>query len=255
MSLFRYQEQVISVRQHLVACVVVAIVNLAPVLPTFAQYSGGQESQTLRTPLIQGAPWSEANEPPAVGDPPPVGSGMSPLPVTPGHSGMPGKPPSAFDLPATGAMDKNIVNEMLAPYLQPPPSTLGDNPGMIAGSPGFEPPAALVYINPQGGIPGNAPIKHWGGQTTHDLGLPRINGSQTVDFGQNIDKLPSVVAHGIKRSVSCDGPRPAIYPGRFGADTNRQTNLPGANYTQNPHGNRQLFKGANLRALMTIADY
>lgn len=237
------------------AGLVVALTIACTELPVCAQFPDGQESQTLRAPYIPGTIVNQPYETPNEGAPPPIGSGMDPLPVTPGHLGLPQKPPSCVDLPATNPTEKDKVNELSAPYLKPPASVPGNDPGAIAGPNGFYPPAAVVNINGQGGIHGNAPIERWGGQVTKDLGYPRNTGSQTVDFGQDIDQLASVEQRGIRRSVSFDGPRRAIYPGTLGSPTNRQANLPGANYTTDLNGNRQLFKGANIRSAMTVVSY
>jgi len=226
-------------------------------LPARAQYQGGEGTTTLRSPLIPGAPSALPNQAPMEGPAPPTGSGMYPAPVTPGQAGGPLPPPSAVSLPATSPTDKQQVNQQVAPYLTPPASTPGEDPGILPENPnnGFQPPAAVVDINPQGGISGQAPIRKWGGQTTRDLGRYRTFGSQTTDFGTRIDNLPSVQQHGIKRSVSEDGPRPITPAGQLGSGNNRQENLAGATCTTDLHGNRSLFKGANLRSRMTIAPY
>lgn len=233
----------------------VGLAAVCPPLPAWAEYSGGPETETLRSPLIPGAVWSPPFACPPEGQPPPVGDGMCPAPVTPGHLGGPCPPPSDVSLPPLGPMDKDIVNAMVAPYLQPPPSAPGPDPGMLPGTNGFTPPASVVNINPRGGIYGSAPTQRWGGQPTRDFGYPKNYGSQSTDFGQDIDQLPSVQARGIQRSVSEDGPRPAVVPGQFGAPTNRQASIPGAHVTQDLHGNRQLFKGPYQRSVMTIAPY
>jgi hypothetical protein len=118
----------------------------------------------------------------------------------------------------------------------------------------MQPPAETVDINPSGGIFGQAPIQRWNAQTTRDLGLVRNYGSQTTDFGQNIDNISSVQSRGIKRSKPEDGPRPATYPGQVKCESLRELNKPGAQETQD-EAFRVLFKGANLRARMTIAPY
>jgi len=242
-------------RQTALGVVVVGVLALFQAAPAFAEYGGGQETSSLRSPLIPGALWTDPNQAPMEGTAPPVGSGMSPPPVTPGHQGGPLPPPSDVSLPPMGPMDKSAINGMVAPYLQPPPSTPGADPGSLPGTGGLTPPVAQVDINPGGGISGQAPIYRWGGQTTRDLGSRKTNGSQTTDFGQDIDNLPSVQSRGIQRSVTQDGPRQATFPGQFGSTSNRQASLPGAATTQDLHGNRQLFKGPYSRSTMTIAPY
>ena len=227
--------------------------------PALAQYaSNGFEATTLRTPLIPGAPWSPDNMPAPLGQPEIPGDGDIPLPVTPGMLGGPLPPPTMVPMPPVGAGDKGTVNSYAAPYLTPPPSTPGTDPGMInPDSAGYYPPAAIVNVQQQGGLPdGSAPITKWNGQTTRDLGMSKVGqGSLTTDFGQLPATLPSVQSSGITPSNSQDGPRQATYPGQVGATTNRQPNLAGAQATTDLYGNRTLFKGANLRAQMTIAPY
>ncbi len=226
---------------------VLAIVQPAP---AFADYGRGPETDSLRNPLIPGASWAEPYQMPMEGPAPPIGHGMSPPPVTPGHQGGPLPPATHVGLPPMGPLDKDAINGMLAPYLQPPPSTPGGDPGSLPGNGGLTPPACEVNINPSGGISGQAAICRWGGQSTRDLGGPRTQGSQTTDFGQDIDGIAAV-----QRSVTQDGPRQATSPGQFGGTTNRQAGLPGAHPTQDLHGNRQLFKGPYSRSTMTIAPY
>jgi hypothetical protein len=48
----------------------------------------------------------------------------------------------------------------------------------------YPPPAAIVNINPDGGIEGSAPTQRWGGQQSHDYGLYRHRGTQTDDMAQ-----------------------------------------------------------------------
>jgi hypothetical protein len=217
-----------------------------------------QERESLRNPLIPGAPYVPPFVAPQPGQAPPIGDGDAPAPVTPGQSGGPMPPPTAVYLPPVSPLDGDYVDQMLAPYLTPPPSTPGQDPGLLPGTGGLTPPAARVDINPQGGIQGQAPIKRWGGQTTRNLGLPRNGrGAMTTDYGQDIDTLPSVKERGIVRYVSEDGPRAGFsFPGRMGNQANHQSStLVGAQESQDLHGNRVLYKGANLRSRMTIAPF
>ncbi|MBI4533780.1 MAG: hypothetical protein HY711_07510 [Candidatus Melainabacteria bacterium] len=234
---------------------VIGVLLIVQAIPVKAQYDDPMSFSALRSPLIPGAQWNEPYTAPEPGQSPPPGQGMCPAPVTPGHIGPPPKPPSAVELPPVGPLEKGTVNALVAPYLKPPQSTAGEDPGLLHGPNGFSPPAAVVNVSPQGGIYGEAPIRRWGGQTSRDLGVPRTFGSQTTDFGQDIDGLSSVQSRGIRRLVSEDGPRPQPYSIQMGTGTTRQANLAGAHTTQDLHGNRQLFKGANLRSLMTIAPY
>ncbi len=225
--------------------------------PALAQYSAnGFGTTTLRDPLIPGASNAPAFTPAPLGAPPPIGNGPVPLPVTPGMLGGPLPPPTMVPMPPTGAGDTATVNSYAQGSLTPPPSTQGAEPPMICpDNAGYQPPASIVNIQAQGGIVGSGPTQKWNGQTTRDLGVSKLGlGSMTTDFGQNISNLPSVQARGITRSVSQDGPRAAQYPGQMD-QVNRSPNLAGAQETQDLYGSRTLFKGANLRAQMTIAPY
>jgi hypothetical protein len=227
---------------------VAAAVNVMPAHAEYDPILG--ETTSLRSPLIPGAMALPPFVTPEPGQPPPIGDGMNPAPVVQGDSGAPFAPPSQVFIPPVGALDKQVVNSYVAPYLVPPPSTPGPDPGMIVPTQsGHKPPAELVNVNPDGGLFGNPPIQRWGGSTTRDLGLPRNYGSQTTDFGQNIDKIAKV-----QRFQSEDGPRPAQFPGQINSESLREVNRPGAQATQNL-GFRQLFRGPNLRARTTIAPY
>jgi hypothetical protein len=172
------------------------------------------------------------------------------MPVNPGHIGPAPKPPSHVDVPLAGPYDGPMVNGALSPYLQPPPSTTGQNSGMFPGHGGLTPPVNWTNINPNGGMYGCAPIQRWGGQVTRDMGYLRSFGSKLTDFGVDVDQLTPV-----KRATSEEGPRPATYPGVQGSPTNRQTNLAGAQGTTDLHGNRSMFHKSGSLPRMTIAPY
>jgi hypothetical protein len=208
---------------------------------------------SLRNPLIQGAPNAPAGQAPQQGSPPPIGSGDTPTGVTPGMTGTPLPPPSAVSLPPMSPLDRGPggqVNSLVAPYLTPPPSTPGPDPGMLPNN-GY-PSAIEVNINAGGGMPGDqAPQTRTGRQTTRDLGLKRTNGSTLTDFGQLLPDMPNLK---VTPQYSQDGPRPvATTQGEAGGT--RSPNLAGAQTTQNLYGNRTLFRGANERARATIAPY
>ncbi|PZM77634.1 MAG: hypothetical protein DKT66_25475 [Candidatus Melainabacteria bacterium] len=219
---------------------------------------------TLRNPTIPGAMYSSPYTCPPEGCPPPPGSGSAPPPVTQGHYGAPESMPWVRNIPATQIDQSNSYvglpsNQTLAaPYtlgsqlqVPHPPSTPGDDYGQIPGPANFyAPPAALVNICPQGGMPGDqAPIQRWGGQTTRDLGLPRCHGSQLTDFGERLSQKPDLCA---QPQSSQDGPRPQGQ-GLMGGGSVRAS-IGGAQTATDLHGNRTLFRG-QTRSRLTIAPY
>jgi hypothetical protein len=194
--------------------------------------------------------WEPPFVAPQEGQAPPIGDGYNPAPVTPGHSGGPLPPPTDVYIPPVGALDKDTVNSYVAPYLTPPPSAQGADQGLVHPTQaGMMPPAEVVNINPNGGIFGQASIRRGGAQTTRYLGLVRTFGSQTTDFGQNIDGIAKV-----RRSKAEDGPRQSTYPGQPNAESNHELSKPGAQVAKDEQF-RVLFKGANLRSRQTIAPY
>jgi hypothetical protein len=211
------------------------------------------QTTSLRTPLIQGAPNASAGQAPQQGAPPPIGSGDTPMGVTPGMTGDPLPPPSAVSLPPMSPLDRGPggqVNSLVAPYLTPPPSTLGADPGMLPNN-GY-PSATQVNINAGGGMPGDqAPQTRSGRQTTRDLGIKRTSGSTLSDFGELLPNKPDLK---MTPQYSQDGPR-SVATSQGGAGGTRSPNLAGAQTTQNLYGNRTLFRGANERARATIAPY
>lgn len=211
----------------------------------FTPQARAQGETSLRNPLIPGAPYAEPNEQPSPGQPPPVGDGDTPAPVTPGHEGAPIPPPSDVPVPPSSPLDSGQVDGAVAPYLTPPPSTPGEDPGLLPGTTsGYKPPALQTDVQPQGGLSGDAPIHHWGGQTSRDFGLNRNSGAQTTDFGQPLQQVAAV-----RPQPSEDGPR-----GLAANGAPAQPNLAGAQQSSDLYGNRTLFKG-NQRAVMTIAPY
>lgn len=222
----------------------------------FGSFGIAVHAQNLRTPLIQGAPSAAAGQSAQQGDPPPVGSGYSPMGVTPGMMGMPNlPPPSDVPLPPMSPLDRGSgggVNSMVAPYLTPPPSTPGADPGMLPQSLNGNSQAGVeLNINPGGGFPGDfAPRTRSGRQNTRDFGLPRY-GSTLSDFGEPLLSKP-----GLKMTPQCseDGPR-TVQSNQGMAGGQRSANLPNAQTTQSLYGNRTLFKGSQLRARATIADH
>ncbi len=211
--------------------------------PVFA-YGESDVMNTLRSPLIYGAPNSPAWVPAQEGCPPPIGSGDCPLPVTGGDYGAPFLPVTSVPMPLVGPLDKATVNAFAAPYLCPPPSTPGYDPYSINGSSGgygVSAPVSVVNVSPGGGLEGSAPTRRWRAQRSFDHGQPnnvRGNGSTLNDFGQKLCDKPDLK---MVPQVSQDGPR---QQGSWMGQT-----------TQDLHGNRSLFKGPNLRSQLTIAPY
>lgn len=245
------------------------------------------QTATLRNPLIPGYQQTSPFVAPHECPPPPVGDGTIPDGINPG---MPDPAPVLPWVPAIPANQIDIDNSKVnlgvdnsvetppgvlgkSLTVPPPPSTPGPDPGMLPGPLGFKkPPARIVNIKPQGGMPGDLPppTKKWGGQTTGDFGLYRPNrfgnddkvGSQLTDFGQ---PLKEVAVKPPKASE--DGPRPANYPG----ERNRHPNeVQGKNGkpTTDLYGNRTQGRLRSIntpigifmipsrpRPLMTIAPY
>jgi hypothetical protein len=215
---------------------------------------GAAQAQSLRTPLIQGAPSAAAGQAPQQGNPPPIGSGSTPMGVNPGMSGAPLPPPSDVSLPPLSPLERGPgggVSSMVAPYLTPPPSTPGADPGMLPNN-GY-PSAIQVNINAGGGYPGDqAPKTRSGRQTTRDLGIKRTAGSSLNDFGELLPNKPDLK---MQPQFSQDGPRTVSSGGGGQGGATRSANLAGAQTTQSLYGNRTLFRGPNLRARATIADH
>ncbi len=160
-----------------------AVLAMAPTALAQGCNLGGTESRTLRTPLIQGASQQQPGQSADPGQPPAIGDGSSPAPVTPGMGGSPtllpynnytptsnigqgsyAAPFSPEQLSGPGELGPNI-------YVPPPNSTPGSDPGIIHAPLDFRPPpVSVVTINPGGGIQGSAPTERWGGQTTADFG-------------------------------------------------------------------------------------
>jgi hypothetical protein len=215
---------------------------------------GEQDMVTsLKTPLIPGAPNGAAWQQPYEGDAPAIGDGNSPLPVVPGHSGSPEVPPSDIaGVPLTMGGDKETVDNYVMPYLTPPPSTPGFDAGYINGSSGgygLNAPVQVVNIGPNGGMAGNAPTQHWGGQRTFDYGRAncvRPNSSRLIDYGAKLSQKPDLK---MTPQFSEDGPMPG------GGIACNGRNLPSSQATQDLYGNRTFFKGENLRSRSTIAPY
>ncbi|MBX9666573.1 MAG: hypothetical protein K2X93_03095 [Candidatus Obscuribacterales bacterium] len=172
--------------------------------------------ETLRTPLIDGAPSAPPFVPPPEGQPPAFGDGATPAPVTPGNAGLPVTLiPSVPSIPAN-QIDNNfsglplpfnpalqsppgVLGPALTPFIPPPPSTPGPDPGSMQAPIGSFNPADEININPAGGIPGtggfntSVPTVRRGGQESHQYayrGRNSILGGGAVDGSQdNIERL------------------------------------------------------------------
>jgi hypothetical protein len=238
-------------------------------------YTGGTSSngstQTYRDPLIPGALWSAPYEAPAQIALPPVGSGSFPPAVTAGQTGDPTLPPWNNRMPANtlGQQDNQVtgltnsysgppgsLGPLLAPYITPPPSALGADPGSLYTVNNYPTDAAVVPVNAGGGLPtGMAPTTRRGGQTTADFGLTKRNGSIVTDFGQNLIDLPNLA---VSPAFSQDGPRTLIgqptSPSSDNSNLIRNPNLPNAQQTINQYGARILFNGTT-QAVETYAQY
>lgn len=223
--------------------------------------------QSLRNPLIPGAPSAPAGAAPYEGQPPPIGQGYAPPPVTPGMWGAPELLPWNSNIPAnqidqpssqvnTGADPTTLASPYTLGsqlYAPAPPSTPGQDNGPLSGPMDFyPPPAALVNINAQGGMPGDfAPQQRWGGQTTRDLGRRTTQGSTLQDYGEKLTEKPNLKMY---PQGAEDGPRNTYAPDR-NYTSNRDPNLGNAQATTDLHGNRTLFKGSNQRSRQTIAPF
>lgn len=233
-------------KKPLAATLALMVFSCVPALA----YGESDMITTLRNPLIPNVPNAAYLEAAPLGDPPPIGSGDVPPAVTPGDLGAPFAVPSQVpDMPLEYGGDKGPVNGAVAGYLTPPPSTLGDDPGSINGSSGglgLQAPVALVNINPGGGMSGDAPTTHWGGQRSYDYGKPknvRPYSSALTDYGQLLINKPDLHAY---PSFSQDGPRPQ----RGAAEViNGQT----GQTTTDLYGQRVQFK--DQRQVQTIAPY
>lgn len=232
------------------------------------QIANAQSTTDMFTPLIPGALSSPPGIAPIPGSPPPIGSGMTPVPVTPGMTGAPTLLPWVNNVPANTmgianstmtlpvapsvAMAPGTLGPSLTGSIPGPPSTPGANPGMLNVPANYNLSAAQVSVNAGGSLPnGAAPIYGRGGQATRDFGLPKYTGSLTTDFGQPLTNNPYIA---IQPQFSQNGPRAANYPGQINS-INRASNLPNAQETEQLYGSRILFKGPNLPPQSTIAPY
>jgi hypothetical protein len=212
------------------------------------------QTETLRNPLIPGADYAQPYETPMMSLPPPPGCEGEPWPVTPGMTDRENcLPPTDVTMQPVSPTDRDSVNSAVQPYLTPPASTLGDDPGMIApNNSGFVPPVALVNINPEGGMPDDqAPQQRWGGQTTRYFGtnLKKSQQSRLFDFGEKLTQKPDLAN---QPQFSQDGPRPFQTPSDYNSPS-RQPQIPGAQQTTDL-GIRQLFSG-NTQAQQTQPSY
>lgn len=227
----------------MIATTIATIFGSLLAVPAFAQGCdlSGSPRTTLRTPLIYGAPNEAPFQQAPEGQPPPVGDGSTPAPVTYGMGGPPTLIPSvpltpanhiqypSYEVPyspATQAPPGVLGPSMWAP---PPPSTPGRDPGMLHEPLDFHhPPAREVRVNPGGGISGSAPTQRWGGQTTRDFGRYKHDGTRKFDFGQ-----------GMYGQTSQDGPYQV---------------LPGASSTYDLYGRRCASNNGQTN-IQTIAPY
>ncbi len=152
-----------------------------------------QGTTTLHTPLIPGALSSPPFICPPEGQPPAIGDGPTPAPVTPGHLGnpellpwVPAIPSNQIDQGSSGVnlpfgppveMPPGVLGPALTPFIPKAPSTPGADPGSMTAPPGFINPAEQLNVIPTGGLPGtggyNTTINKMrrGGQQTHQWGV------------------------------------------------------------------------------------
>lgn len=175
----------------------------------------GAPVETIRTPLLDGAPSAAPFQPAPEGQPPAIGDGPTPAPVHPGQAGMPvtllpwvpSIPANQIDrgsmvpLPITPAVQAppGVLGPALTPFIPPPPSTPGPDPGSMQAPPGFINPADEINIIPTGGIPGTGgfytsiPTVRRGGQESHQYsyrGRNSVIGGGGSDGSQdNIERL------------------------------------------------------------------
>ncbi len=157
-----------------------------------SQSCSAQMSATLRNPLVPCAPANAPFVPAPEGQPPPIGDGPTPVPVTPGMGGSPELKPwvtsipsntidqysSGIPLPVSPGVvsPPGVLGPALSPFIPPPPSTPGPDPGQLTAPMGSFNPAQLVNVMPGGGLPGTGgyyttiPTVRRGGQETHQWG-------------------------------------------------------------------------------------
>jgi hypothetical protein len=221
--------------------------------PAFAQ----SQYTTLRQPLIEGQPSAAPFQAPALGDPPPIGSGdVPPMEIT-GMPGSPVAPPSAVAVPPVMGGDITSVNAAVAGYLTPPPSTPGADPGNINGSSGgygLQAPVGTGNINAGGGISFSAPTTRWAAQRSTDYGRNQNRVNQTAsglgDFGERLPDKPNLK---MMPQFSQDGPRP-LYQAALGQPIRGSSTLTNAQAMTDLYGNRIKFN-AQYNSQMTIAPY
>lgn len=225
-------------------------------LVTFASQPASAQYTTLRNPLIPGADYTNAGCAPATMPPPPPGDGTVPPAVTPGMSGNPGYEPFVPYVPANSLnVDDSQVSlpdpsTTSAPgqlgatiTVPPPPSALGDDPGILApNNSGYNPPALQITVQSGGGLGADqAPTSKWGGQTTQDFGrnIKSSTASDVTDFGQllqsmsNLATTPQYSQDGVRTVTAATGPN----------SYSRQPQLPGAQQTMD-YGMRQTVTNA-----------
>jgi hypothetical protein len=172
--------------------------------------------ETVRTPLIDGAPSSAPFVPAPEGQPPAIGDGSTPVGVNPGVLGSPvtllpwvptipanqiNNSTSGIPLPINPAVQSppGVLGPALTPFIPAPPSTPGPDPGSMQAPMGFWNPAQEININPMGGLPGtggyytSVPTQRRGGQETHQYsyrGRNSVLGGGGTDGSQdNIERL------------------------------------------------------------------
>lgn len=179
-----------------------AVISVAFATAAMAQWPGDpiqpgpaplSPVSTLRTPLIHGQPSGAPFMCPPKGQPPAIGDGPTPMPVTGGMAGspidlmpwVPSIPANQIDnntsgipLPVNPAITSppGVLGPLLTPVVPHSPSTPGFDPGSMLAPVGSFNPALETNIIPTGGIPGtggfytNTPTIRRGGQETRQYG-------------------------------------------------------------------------------------
>lgn len=165
------------------------VVIAAVALLTAGSLSANAQTTTLRNPLIPGAPSAPPNSAPPEGQPPAVGDGSTPAPVTPGDGGSPELLPWVPFIPANQIDQGSSFVPLPPPSTESPPgvlgpslnvprspSTPGADPGILTNIGGLGNPADLVNVNAGGGLPGTGGYYttinkvRRGGQESHEWG-------------------------------------------------------------------------------------
>jgi hypothetical protein len=148
--------------KYIFTLLVVAMLSIV-----FGQAVFAQGTTTLRDPLVPSASSEPIGVTPPPSFPPPIGSGPTPLPISPGQTNGPtfepwnlNYPSNDIDLSNSGigvpiappvALPPGVVGPLLTPVTPPAPSVPGAAPPYMQAPPGFINPAQQIAV-PAGGI-------------------------------------------------------------------------------------------------------